>query len=172
MNRKFRIRTAAVLAALCVAALPVSAHAFGLKKTAQEQQTEESYYFQTGNVKIGMDEDASQVFAAIGTGTKAVYEVDSCAYQGKDRLYTYDGFELTTNQTGGSEKIASLLIRGKDIATPEGLKIGASEAEITKLYGSAVPEFGIYRYQKGNAELSVYTTAGVVDEIEYLVIVK
>ncbi len=172
MKKGFRIKLAAVLAAVCMAAVPCSAQAFGLKKVSEAQNTEDSFYFQSGDVKIEMDAEAAPVIAGLGTVTKPVCEVDSCAYQGKDRLYTYDGIEVSTNQVKGKERIASLLVRGNGLATPEGLKIGSKEAEIVKLYGNTTPEFGIYRYQKGNAELSIYTTAGVVDEIEYLVIVK
>lgn len=172
MKKGFRIKLAAVLAAVCMAAVPCSAQAFGLKKVSEAQNTEDSFYFQSGDVKIEMDAEAAPVIAGLGAVTKPVCEVDSCAYQGKDRLYTYDGMEVSTNQVKGKERIASLLVRGSGLSTPEGLKIGSKEAEIVKLYGSTTPEFGIYRYQKGNAELSIYTTAGVVDEIEYLVIVK
>ena len=166
-----RIRAAALLAALCMAACPVSVRAFGLKKTA-EKQAADGYVFKAGNAEIAMDLEAAPVLAVLGAGTKPVYEVDSCAYQGKDRLYTYDGFEVSTNVRDGKERIASLLVTGKGLPTPEGLSIGSPESEITKLYGSVQPDFGIYRYRKGNTELSIYTTAGVVDEIEYIVVLK
>ena len=170
--RKTKMFAAAILAAVTMAMAPMSASAaFGLPAKTQTQ-AEDSYVFKSGAVEIKMGEEAKTVLAQLGAPVKPVFEIDSCAYQGKDRLYTYDGMEVSTNQVKGKERIASLLVRGNGLSTPEGLKIGSKEAEIVKLYGNTTPEFGIYRYQKGNAELSIYTTAGVVDEIEYLVIVK
>lgn len=173
---RLKARAAVIVAAFCVMTFPVSAHGWGLKKTGEAQtaqaQQNSGYIFRSGTADIVMDAEAGPVLAALGATTKPVYEVDSCAYQGKDRLYTYDGLEVSTNVRDGKERIASLLVKGKDLATPEGLKIGAKESEITKLYGSVSPSFGIYRYLRGNTELSIYTTAGVVDEIEYIVVLK
>ena len=102
--------------------------------------------------------------------TKPVCEVDSCAYQGKDKVYSYKDFEVSTYPKNGKECISAVVVTGASVATPEGIKIGSRAADVTKAYGASDGKYGIYRYEKGNTELTFYTTtAGIVEEIEYIV---
>ena len=166
--KKAKILTASLLTALTMTLAPVTALAFGLP-FANQTQTEESYTFKSGLTEIKMGDEAATVIAALGQTTKAVFETDSCAYQGKDKVYTYKDFEVSTFPKDGKECISALVITGANVATPEGISIGSKASDVTKIYGASDGKYGIYRYDKGHSELTFYTdAAGSVEEIEYI----
>ena len=116
-----------------------------------------------------MGDEAATVIAALGQTTKAVFETDSCAYQGKDKVYTYKDFEVSTFPKDGKECISALVITGANVATPEGISVGSKASDVTRIYGTSDGKYGIYRYAKGHSELTFYTdAAGSVEEIEYI----
>ena len=168
--RKTKMFAAAILAAVTMAMAPMSASAaFGLPAKTQTQ-AEDSYVFKSGAVEIKMGEEAKTVLAQLGNPVKPVFEIDSCAYQGKDKVYSYKDFEVSTYPKNGTECISAVVVTGASVATPEGIKIGSRAADVTKAYGASDGKYGIYRYEKGNTELTFYTTtAGIVEEIEYIV---
>ena len=172
MKKKTMIRAAFMTAlALTTSAITASMTAwaaFGL--TSQNQtQTTDTYTFKCGETEIRMGDDALSVIAALGTPTKAVFETDSCAYQGKDKVYTYKDFEVSTFPKDGKECISAVVVTGSSVATPEGISIGSKASDVTKTYGASDGKYGIYRYTKGQTELTFYTTQdGSVEEIEYV----
>ncbi|MCD8083985.1 MAG: hypothetical protein LUE86_10895 [Clostridiales bacterium] len=156
-----------------LAAMPITAYAFsfGWKTTKTEtSDTEEAaYVFEAGETRISMGAEAAPVIEALGTPEKT-FEQDSCAYQGKDTVYTYQGFELSTYPVKGKDHIASVYFLDDTVSTPEGIRIGSKKQDIINSYGNDyVEEFGVYRYRAGDTELVIYTTGGVVDAVEYLV---
>ncbi|MBO6150639.1 MAG: hypothetical protein J6O43_05660, partial [Clostridium sp.] len=85
--RKIRMIAAAVLAAVTMTLAPMTVSAaWGLPAKTQTQ-TEDSYVFKSGAVEIKMGEEAGAVLAQLGAPVKPVFEIDSCAYQGKDKVY-------------------------------------------------------------------------------------
>lgn len=131
-----------------------------------------AYSFKAGATTITVGENAKDVLSALGKADKT-FEQDSCAYQGKDKVYTYKGYELSTYPVKGVDKIASVYFLDKTVATPEGIRIGSSKEEALKAYGNNYKELaGVYRYVSGETELDIYTTNNVVDGIEYLVVTK
>ena len=168
--RKIRMIASAVLAAVTMTLAPMTVSAaWGLPAKTQTQ-TEDSYVFKSGAVEIKMGEEAGAVLAQLGAPVKPVFEIDSCAYQGKDKVYSYKDFEVSTYPKNGKECISAVVVTGASAATPEGIRIGSKAADVTKAYGASDGKYGIYRYEKGNTELTFYTTtAGIVEEIEYIV---
>lgn len=159
---------------MLTAAMPMTSYAFGWKNSAKETTAaqETVYDFVSGTVTVSMNAEAAPVLKALGTAKKT-FEQDSCAYQGKDKVYTYDGFEISTYPVKGVERIASVYFLDETVSTPEGIKIGSKKQEVIDAYGSNYKEeFGVYRYSAGSAELVIYTTNNVVDAIEYLVITQ
>lgn len=166
------LAVAGVVTAL--AAMPMTSYAFGWKNSAKETAAaqETAYDFVSGTVKVSMGTEAAPVLKALGAAKKT-FEQDSCAYQGKDKVYTYDGFEISTYPVNGTETIASVYFLDDTVSTPEGIKIGSKKQDIFDAYGTGYKEeFGVYRYGAGSAELVIYTTNNVVDAVEYLVIAQ
>ena len=130
------------------------------------------YVFQAGGAVIGMNEDSEAILAALGAWS-GYFEAESCAFQGLDKTYTYPGFELYTYPKGDRDMVNSITILDDSVSTPEGIKIGSAEADITAAYGDGyVLENGVYQYTKDKSILSIFTTGGVVDGIEYTAITE
>lgn len=164
---------AGLAAALSVA--PMTSYA-GIWENAKKDsaQTETvAYEFKSGDTVIAMGAEAATVVKALGKPAKAVFEADSCAYQGKDKVYTYAGFELNTYPVDGKERIASVYFLDDSVATPEGIKIGSKAKDVVDAYGKEYnkeeQKLGTYSYSTDTAELRIYTTKDVVDGVEYLV---
>lgn len=169
--KKLGMYAAILSVTIAAAAMPMTSYAFGFKKTAAQATTaaeEKKYEFKSGETEIVMGAEAAPVIKALGKAV-STFEQDSCAYQGKAKIYTYDGFELGTSSASGKECVESLYITGKSAATPEGIKIGSKKQDVIKAYGKNYKEdFGTLRYTLGNTELAFYTTNGAVDAIEYV----
>lgn len=177
MKKAKRYLMTAGLAA-AIMAMPMTAYG-GIFKKAQTEvsQTETvKYEFKSGETTIAMGAEAGEVMKALGNPVKPVFEQESCAYQGKDKVYTYSGFEVSTYPSGKKEYISSVYLLDSTVATPEGVKIGSKEKDVVDAYGKDYDKeevkFGTYAYTTDTALLKIYTTKGVVDGIEYLVNVK
>ncbi len=171
MKKKDMRRMALVLAAgmMFGAAVPTYAGWFDwINKTgaaAEQEKTEYSFFYKETQIK--MDAEAAAIVSALGTPEKTL-EQDSCAYQGKDTVYVYPGFEMGVYPAGGVDKVSYVTLVDDTVATPEGIKIGSKAEDVTAAYGKdCEEEFGVYRYTLGNSLLSIFTTNGVVDGVEY-----
>ena len=172
MRKSGKYLTAAILA-VSMAVTPITSYGFGWSKTeAAEEKKEESYAFKTGDTVISMGAEAAPILKTLGTA-KSTFEQDSCAYQGKSRIYTYENFELGTSTTSGKECVESIYIAGTSgtAATQEGIQTGSKKEDVIKAYGKDYKEdFGTLRYTLGNCQLSFYMTNGAVDAIEYVLV--
>ena len=168
----FRKYLAVAVAVTAMAATSITSYGGIFNSTKQEETVK--YEFKSGETVIAMGAEAEGTVKALGKTAKAVFEQDSCAYQGKDKVYTYAGFEMSTYPVNGKECIASVYFLDDTVATPEGIKIGSKKKDVTDTYGTEYDKqeekFGTYSYSAGTAQLRIYTTNGVVDGIEYLVI--
>ena len=144
--------------------------AWDWNKTEAAESTEEdmdlAFTFQ--KTTIHMDDEAETIFKTLKKSDEC-FEQESCSYQGVDRTYTYDGFELGTYAlTGQSEKIKRVVILDDSVATPEGLTIGSDFEDMVSAYGSGYEkEDGCYCYTAGNTQLKIETEHGAVIEIVY-----
>lgn len=170
-----RLVVLALAASMTVsAALPALAGAGPAASQKTETKEEEvKYEFKSGETVIPMGAEAAGILAALGKAISTL-ESDSCAYQGKKKVYTYSGFELSTYPVKKKDCVESVYIFDASISTPEGIKIGSTKKEVLAVYGDAYnadeAKFGTYTYTAGNTQLKIYTTKDVVDGIEYLVI--
>lgn len=128
----------------------------------------QGYYFKNGGVSVTMDSAAKKFISKAGAPEKTKVK-KSCAYKGKDRTYQYKNFILYTytNSEKGAEYVQGISFRNKSVSTSEGVKIGSAESLVTKKYGKATPNFGIYTYIKGNTKLQIEVTDGKVTNIRY-----
>ncbi len=154
-----------------MAAAPMTSYGFPWSsKTETKAEEAASYNFVSGTVTVAMGAEAAPILNALGAPEKT-FEQDSCAYQGKDKVYTYKGFEVSTYPVNGKECIASAYFLDDTAATAEGIKIGSKEDDVKKAYKDKYKEeFGVYRMVDAKTQLNVYTTKGVVDAVEYIVI--
>lgn len=91
-------------------------------------------YFASGEVKFGIMDPAQEVLDALGE-PQGTFESDSCAYQGKDMFYYYDGFEVMVNDVDGTLRITGITLADDTVSNPQGVKIGMDMSEALSLMG-------------------------------------
>lgn len=172
MKRTTRRNMALVLAAgmMLGTAAPAYAGLFNWgKKTESTASAEEKteYSFTYNETQIKMNVEAAPIITALGTPEKTL-EQDSCAYQGKDTVYVYPGFEMGVYPDNGVNKVSYVTLVNDSVATPEGIKIGSKADDVIQAYGKNYEEqFGVYTYVLGGSMLKIFTTNSVVDGVEY-----
>jgi len=163
-------KMAAVLAAALMMAMAPQEALCAVKADQVSEQESKGYEFVWGTVRIAINQKADDILKSLGDA-ESIFEQDSCAYQGKDRIYSYGSFELSTYPVGKEEHVSSVYFLDKNAQTEEGIKIGSSYTEMIKAYGKDYQvENEVYRYQKDGMELVFYMTGKTVDGIEYLLV--
>ena len=118
--------------------------------------------------RIYINEDAQTVTDALGTPPSGTYEALSCAFEGKDTFYYYDGFTLQTYEKDGKKYIYTITLEDDTVNTAEGIKIGDSFAAVTKAYGTDYVAAGnTYAYSKDKMTLTFVMNNDKVSTISY-----
>ena len=98
----------------------------------------------------------------------SVYEVPSCAIEGTDNVYSFEGVEITAFHDGTQEIIYAVAIFDPNVCTDEGLYIGDTAERVMELYGEGYQENGnAMIYTRGNTMLTVILSNGFVADIEF-----
>ena len=98
-----------------------------------------------------------------------VYEVPSCAFEGNDKIYEYDGFEVETYEDGEKEKIYSIYFTDTKQTTTEGVCVSDSYQKMVDTYGMEFKNDGTqYTYTKNNTCLEFIVENEVITSIKYV----
>ena len=126
--------------------------------------------FVSGDVVFGIMDFADEVLDALGE-PQGTFESESCAYQGKDYFYYYDGFEVMANDIDGAMRITGITLADDTVANPQGVKIGMAVSEALSLMGDGYTHAGsVYKYLTGSTLLMIEEGSdGTVTAVEYAV---
>lgn len=125
------------------------------------------YVFTYDGTEVSVDADASVYVAKFGEPS-SYYETPSCAFDDLDKFYTYQGFELDTYYSNGSDLVLSVVLLDDTVSTTEGICIGDAQKKVAKVYGEASEQTdNSVSYQKDNMKLVFIFKDGVVAAIEY-----
>ncbi len=134
--------------------------------------TGENYTFDYKGVKLELYADAAPVIAALGEPTK-YSETASCAFDGLDKNYYYGNLYIDTYPEGDKDHIYGWWFADDTLTTAEGIYIGATQAEVEKAYGAdTFNGTNAYVVKKGEGNLTVIMKDGVVNSIQYAIILK
>ncbi len=98
-----------------------------------------------------------------------VYEVPSCAFEGNDKIYEYDGFEVETYEDGEVEKIYSIYFTDTKQKTSEGICVSDSYEKMVETYGEEFENDNTqYTYTKDNTCLEFIVENDVITSIKYV----
>ncbi len=94
-----------------------------------------------GGVKVAIGASAEDVIADLGTHL-SLNESDSCGgIPGKDRVYTYAGFRVSTTPAEDGDIVCKIELTEDSVKTPEGLYIGMPAADVeSKMAGKGTLE--------------------------------
>ncbi len=134
---------------------------------SKDNAKREGYGFKYKGVTIYMDALAKDVLETLPP-YDSVYEAPSCAFEGKDRVYSFGSFELNTYETAGVEYISAVIFKDDLVETMEGAFLGMSGEELAALYNDGEKEGNIFVCEKGEMRLRFFITDGVITQIQYL----
>lgn len=130
-------------------------------------------YFASGDFKFGVLDEADAVMDKLGEPDGS-FENQSCAYQGTDMVYYYDGFELTVHNLDGVDRVIGVKLSDDTVQTPQGLKIGMSKdacESILSELGGEMSGATVYKATCGSTALVVgFGSDNTISSIEYAVI--
>ena len=147
-------------------------------KAADVEEEEKPYgplFFTYNELSFGILDESDPILEALGEEDDLFISA-SCAYQGDDYIYYYDGLELTTNEIDGVFYITGIVVADDTIKTPQGLMIGMNMEEALALMEEIEDEEltveenrGVYSFQYGPALLLVKSDAnGEITAIQYM----
>lgn len=139
----------------------------------QARKNESGYYFESNGEKIYINAQADALTEKLGAPSGGTYEALSCAFQGKDTFYYYDGFTLQAYEKNGKKYIYTINLEDDTVKTAEGVKIGDSFAAVTTKYGSGYTAAGnTYAYAKDKMTLTFVVENDKVAAITYALVTE
>ena len=127
----------------------------------------EGYAFSYNGTVIEVDADAAPILAVLGDPV-SYFEAQSCAFEGMDKMYTYNSFELDTYPNGSKDYVSTVILKDDSVATAEGICIGDSREKLLQAYpDGGKEEDGMIVYEKGNMRLCFIIKGDEVVSIEY-----
>lgn len=133
---------------------------------------QEGYSFDINDVRIPMNVDAASIVAELGDPVE-YFEAASCAFQGLDKIYYYNGFELGTYPNGDRDFVSYVNLLDDSVSTDKGVYLGVTLEEVTAAYGNDYTVEGTsYVYQLGVTKLTFIVEENVVTSITYYAIVE
>ena len=137
-----------------------------------EDDVVESYVFETNGVEIAMNAEVTPIIEKLGE-SKEFFEAESCAFQGMEKTYTYNGFDLYTYEIDGVDSVASISFLDDSVKTQEGIYLYSSLDEVIDAYGDDYEESpGLYTYELGDSKLTFLIENDEVVSIEYIAITE
>lgn len=125
------------------------------------------YVFKADGVEIAVDMDMSTIEEKLGEPL-SYFEEPSCAAQGIAKLYTYSSYEIDTYPDGDKDLVASIILKDDNVATPEGVDLSMTRADVVEAYGEDYEEAeGCIIYTKDGMKLKFILDGENLASIEY-----
>ena len=126
-----------------------------------------SWKYSVQGVEIMMHAPAASILEALGEPVSYTEEA-SCAFSGLDMTYYYGGFYLQTYPMGDEDFVFSLWLVDDSSTTPEGIYIGATQAEVEAAYGTeGFNGSNAYILKGTTSTLTIILEDGTVSSIQY-----
>ena len=90
--------------------------------------------FVYNGVSMAPGDDFADIGARLGD-PDGYYEAASCAFDGKDKIYTYGSVQISVSPLDGKDIIYMITLLDDSLATPEGVCVGADKASVISAYG-------------------------------------
>lgn len=115
-------------------------------------------------ISVGSYSDES--VTSLGTPIDTM-EAPSCIHEGFDRVYTFDGFSITTSpDKNGGQYLAEFTLLSDLVAFESGLAVGSPTAMLADTFGDTYEEqFGVRTYKLDGANVSVLVDGDIVSGI-------
>ena len=130
----------------------------GLPEEDDEPQAIPDFAFKMGDVLIEMDKDIEDVLEKLGE-PQGIFEQESCAFDGIDRIFGYPGVQIHTYPKGDRDFIHTVSLRDDSHKTTEGgIRNGDDIQKALDAYGDDYTyNTGVYKYTRGLTTLEFFT---------------
>lgn len=120
------------------------------------------------NIKLG------SVFTTEKYGDEIEYiETPSCAFEGLDKTYRYEHYEINTYPDQEKDKIISIYFLDDQVSTTEGVRLGDSKDQMIETYGNEYKkQDALYTYTRNDTQLQLIIQDDTIVSIEYIYNVK
>ena len=106
--------------------------------------------YAVGNAVIYPGEDFSEAYGILGEPDKYT-EGASCYFDGMDKVFTYEGFEVRTYPVGDKDYVQDLCFSSDKYKTDKGVTVGSALEDVIEAYGEGYELNGkMYRYDMGD----------------------
>lgn len=139
------------------------------KKEKEEKRTsaQEVYFYQHEDQKIFLGQKIEEAVMVLGESYE-YFEAPSCAAQGMDMFYYYQNLTVRANEIEGEKVVTEISFKNDTVATPQGIRISSSYADVVGKYGSEYKTNGTaIEYVTGNVMLVFDMKDGKVAAIVY-----
>jgi len=140
----------------------------GSTTAGELKDTEEvQYSFVYNNVTLTPNAKSEELIEKIGEEYQ-YFETNSCAYLGKDKVYTFANFVITTYPSDDGDFISCIEITSDAVSTSEGIYIGDKMEKVISVYGNDYKDSGSsITYTSGKTSISFIPDGDNVDTILY-----
>ncbi len=133
----------------------------------KEAAYEDVFTYDLKGVTVAMNENMEPLVKKLGDADN-YFESDSCAFQGKDKVYTYGSVKITTYPKDNKDYVYTIELLDDTVSTPEGISIGSDKKAVEEKYGDASDSTETsYIYKKGDSQLSFIFDGDNVSSIVY-----
>lgn len=131
-------------------------------------------YFEVDGYAFSLKDDIEEIIKNIGEPVDTLV-TSSCAYQGDDYIFYFDGFEFVGNtDEEGVNRITSITLDDDSVSTPQGVKIGMPIDEALELMGETYEKNNsIYTFSYGFAMMRIQAGSdNCVKAIQYMLVLQ
>ena len=130
------------------------------------------YVFEYKGTQIAMNAPMADILLKLGEPDD-YFEADSCAFQGKDKVYKFGSVVITTYQKDSVDYVYTIQIKDDITPTPEKIRIGSVKQSVVEIYGTAHEDTGTaYVYTKDKSKLTFIFDDDKVSNITYMAIIE
>ena len=101
------------------------------KKDVGSETKQDVFTYDLKGVTVAMNENMEPLVKKLGDADN-YFESDSCAFQGKDKVYTYGSVKITTYPKDNKDYVYTIELLDDTVSTPEGISIGSDKRLLRK----------------------------------------
>ncbi len=137
-----------------------------------QEDSEIPLKFEYKGVSMAPGDDFGEISAKLGE-PDGYYEAASCAFDGKDKIYTYGSVQISVSPLDGKDTIYMITLLDDSLTTPEGICVGATKAAVMEAYGETVLNSSgtSLSYSSGHTDLVFLIRDDCVTSIQYRYII-
>ena len=125
-----------------------------------------SYSFIYNEAKFAPGDDFTPIYEKLGEPS-GYYEAASCAFDGKDKIYTYGSVQISVSPLDGKDIIFLITLLDDSLSTPEGIFVGSEKSAVIAAYGEGEDNGSSLQYNAGKVKLVFLVRDGRVTSVQY-----